>query len=65
MVKDDAVVERVRAARRQLLAEAGGDAHRLYELTKQFEQRQSRRVITLRELRGRREADGTSAFETT
>ncbi|MFH0983076.1 MAG: hypothetical protein V2A79_16275 [Planctomycetota bacterium] len=45
MKADDPVVERVRAARRQIAERCGQDHHRLYEWAKQIEAQQRERVI--------------------
>ena len=48
MRAEDPVVERVREARRQIVAECGGDAHRLYERLKEIEGRHRERVVGYR-----------------
>jgi hypothetical protein len=45
MTKDDAVVERVREARRQIVERCGKDKHRLLEWAKRIEATQRNRVV--------------------
>jgi hypothetical protein len=46
MTKDDAVVQRVRAARRRIVERCGGDKHRLLEWAKRIEADRRDRVVT-------------------
>ena len=45
MSRDDPVVERVRAARREIVAECGGDLHTLHEWAKKIEAEIPERVV--------------------
>ena len=45
MTRDDPVVERVRAARRRIVAECQGDAHKIYEWAKAVEARYADRLV--------------------
>ena len=46
MTKDDAVVERVRAARRRIMERCGGDKHRLMEWAKRIEAEHRERLVS-------------------
>ncbi|HKQ47043.1 MAG TPA: hypothetical protein VJZ71_03110 [Phycisphaerae bacterium] len=46
MTQDDPVVDRVRAARRRIVAKCGGDPHKIYEWAKQMEERYKDRIVT-------------------
>ncbi len=46
MTRDDAVVQRVRAARRQIVERCGGDRHRLLEWAKRIEAARPERVVS-------------------
>ncbi len=46
MTQDDPVVERVRAARRRIVEQCGGDPHKIYEWAKRMEARYQDRVVT-------------------
>jgi hypothetical protein len=54
MTKDDAVVERVRAARRRVVERCGGDKHRLLEWAKRIEADRRDRVVAHEPPKGRR-----------
>ena len=45
MMPDDPVVERVRAARRRIVTQCGGDPHKIYEWAKQLEARYKDRIV--------------------
>ncbi len=45
MTRDDPVVERVREARRRIVAECQGDAHKIYEWAKAVEARYADRLV--------------------
>ena len=45
MSRDDPVVERVRAARRRIVAQCQGDAHKMYEWAKAIEAKYADRVV--------------------
>ncbi|MFQ5503009.1 MAG: hypothetical protein ACE5EQ_12040 [Phycisphaerae bacterium] len=45
MTRDDPVVERVRAARRRIVAECQGDAHKIYEWAKAIEAQYPDRLV--------------------
>ncbi len=45
MSRDDPVVERVRAARRKILEECGGDLHALFERARKWQAEHPERVV--------------------
>ena len=45
-MKDDPVVERVRAARQRIVERCGGDKHRILELVKRIEANNRQRVVS-------------------
>jgi hypothetical protein len=45
MSRDDPVIERVRAVRRRIAEECGGDLHALYERAKRIEAEHAHRVV--------------------
>ncbi|MGC8560593.1 MAG: hypothetical protein ACP5O1_07925 [Phycisphaerae bacterium] len=44
-LKDDAVVERVRASRRRIVKQCGGDKHRMFRWAKRVEAGHKARVV--------------------
>jgi hypothetical protein len=46
MSKYNVVVERVREARRRIVAECGGDPHKIYERAKRMEEKYKDRIVT-------------------